>query len=147
MSLAHGLNKQTTTIANATAYGSGWGLDAQGQLTTASLAGYEESSVRAVVQPLGSSRRVEGPGPEVVGAYKLWLYAVAGVFPTVRGGPDLPGTLLPTLILWRDHWYEVQKVKDWSHGNLPHIYAEATLLGLTRPAAATTAADSDTLVY
>lgn len=132
---AHGLNKRTITIANADAYGAGWALTDAGQVSTDGLTGYVEGSAVAAVQPLGTSRMIEDPGSEQTGGYKFFFYNMGGGWPLIRGGPDLPGTLLPTLVSWDGLWYEVQIVRDWKHGMLPHIYAEGTLLGLSRPAA------------
>lgn len=153
--MIHGLNKVTLTIANASAYGTGWTLTDAGQLTVEGMTGYVTSTVYAAVQPMpsGSRRRVEDAGTQIEGRLKLWFYKdSSGSFPTVRGGPDLAATLLPTLVQRDGLWFEVQLVKSWAHGLLPHIYAEAELLGLTRPAededtAPADGGGTDTLVY
>lgn len=131
---AHGLNKQTVTISNADAYGAGWTLTDAGQLTTAGMAGYVASTLYAVIQPTGTKRRVEDGGTQTTGKYRGWLYQASSAWPVVRGGPDLAGNELPTLILWDGDYYEVQTVKEWKHGLLPHIFVELELLAHQRDA-------------
>lgn len=150
--MIHGLNKRTVTIANAAAYGAGWAVDDAGQLTTEGLGGYVEDTALVAIQPLGRRRLIEEAGTEVETGYKVFFYARGGSWPTVRGGPDLDGSLLPTLLQWDGIWYEVQIVKDWREGLLPHIWAEVKALEYTRPATDSQEADdgeggTDGLVY
>lgn len=131
---AHGLNKQTVTISNADVYGAGWTLTDAGQLTTEGMTGYVSSTLYAVIQPIKEKRNVEDGGTQTSGRYKAWLYKSGGTWPTVRGGPDLAGDELPTLVQWDGSYYEVQSVKEWKHGLLPHIFVELELLALERDA-------------
>ena len=137
--MSHGLNKISVSMSNAAAFASGWTLTAAGQLSVAGLTGYVASTVYAVVQPVGSRRSVELAGAQQLARYKIWIYKNAdGTWPTIRGGPDLAAQFLPTIFYIGGLYYEVQFVKDWQTGLLPHIYAEAELLGLSRPATEST---------
>ena len=142
--MSHGLNKVTLTISNAAAFASGWTLSAAGQLTTTGMTGYVASTTSAVVQPKGSRRMVELAGSQQLARYKVWIYkSAAGTWPTIRGGPDLSAQYLPTLFQIGGLYYEVQLVRDWTSGLLPHIYAEAELLSLNRPATENTVDPGD----
>ena len=147
-----GINRQTVTIANASAYGTGWALDEAGLLTTEGYSGFTTSSASVDIQPIRVGRSIFGAGAQATGRFKVYFYPdSSGNFPTVNGVPDDSATLLPTLLLWKSRWYEVQNVDPWEHGLLPHIRAELELVSLRRRTTVSDDADdgeggTDTLV-
>ena len=143
------VNARNITIKNAQSRGTGWTVDAEGLVTTEGLPGYEETTVLAAVQPITGDktlREIDGAMPTATLVAHVYKNA-DGSFPTVRGAFDLDGDELPTLISYDGEDYEVQNVRYWTNGLIPHIRAEATLLGMDRSLKQSYTEGSDTVEY
>ncbi len=143
------VNVRDTTIKNAQSRGTGWTVDEEGLVTTEGLPGYVETTVQAAVQPIMGDktvRQLDGAMP--TGTLVAHVYKNADdTWPTIRGAFDLDGDELPTLISYDGEDYEVQNVRYWKNGLIPHIRAEATLLGMDRSLKQSYNDGTDTVEY
>lgn len=123
------INLRNYTVRNYEALGTGWTYDDAGvpQLST-DTDDYAEVTIVANLQPyLGWTRKSQDGGSVSTHRIKAYVQAVAGVFPDIIPASNAlkrRGSLLS----YNGEWYEIQLVKVWSQGLLPHLYIEGELL-------------------